>query len=272
MNRDKYILYFDDTGNRKTRSSSLLEADQHQSMDWFALGGILIKEEDVTLLLNRYDVFCSKWGIDYPLQSSKIRGSRGKFGWLGIQKNKDAFLPELQEFLLSLPIVAIACIIDRPGYSNRYKDIYHNNLWPMAKTVLSILVERAAKFADASGRSLEIFFEQSGKKEDNGVVRYVRELKQFGNPFEETVSAGYFPLNADDYRHIVRGDPHRLSKSSPQMQIADLILYPLARGGYDPAYLPYRKLKEAEKLIDGLMTEEEVAIRGIKYSCFDDKK
>ena len=116
MNRDKYILYFDDTGNRKTRSSSLLEADQHQSMDWFALGGILIKEEDVTLLLNRYDVFCSKWGI--PLQSSKIRGSRGKFGWLGIQENKDAFCQNFRSSYFRYQLLPLPALLTDPIFKS----------------------------------------------------------------------------------------------------------------------------------------------------------
>ena len=246
--------------------------DQTNTMDWFALGGMLIKREDEDLLLNEHRALCSKWSIDYPLHSSKIRGSRGKFGWLGRQENREAFLSDLQVFLLSLPFVAIACIVDRPGYSIRYRHIYHNNLWPMPKTVFSILLERAAKFADSSARKLEVYFEQSGKKEDEMIVRYLRELKQYVNPFKEGVSDGYSPLSAGEYNRIILGEPHRLTKWSPQLQVADLILYPLARSGYDPDYFPYRTLKESGKLIDCLVPEDEVAIRGIKYSCFDDQQ
>ena len=38
------------------------------------------------------------------------------------------------------------------------------------------------------------------------------------------------------------------------IQIADLVLYPMAKGGYDSDYRPYKKLKESGKLIDCLLT------------------
>ena len=53
------------------------------------------------------------------------------------------------------------------------------------------------------------------------------------------------------------------------IQIADLILYPIAKAGYDPSYDPYRKLKDHGKLIDCYFREEEIPYRGIKYGCFD---
>jgi hypothetical protein len=53
------------------------------------------------------------------------------------------------------------------------------------------------------------------------------------------------------------------------VQIADLYTYPMARGGYDPDYFPYTQLKDRNKLIDGLLTLEEMPHLGIKYSCFD---
>jgi hypothetical protein len=43
----------------------------------------------------------------------------------------------------------------------------------------------------------------------------------------------------------------------------------MARGGYDADYLPYRTLRNNKKLIDDLLTEEELPHLGIKYSCFD---
>jgi len=56
------------------------------------------------------------------------------------------------------------------------------------------------------------------------------------------------------------------------IQIADLVLYPMAKGGYDSSYNPYRKLKESGKLIDCLLTEDKILVGGIKYSCFDTQK
>jgi len=54
------------------------------------------------------------------------------------------------------------------------------------------------------------------------------------------------------------------------IQIADLILYPLAKAGYDPDYRPYKMLKEHGKLIDCFLDENDVSSLGIKYSCFPD--
>ena len=51
-------------------------------------------------------------------------------------------------------------------------------------------------------------------------------------------------------------------------QIADLVLYPMAKGGYDSNYPPYKALKENNKLIDNLLPEDRIPLCGIKYSCF----
>jgi hypothetical protein len=56
------------------------------------------------------------------------------------------------------------------------------------------------------------------------------------------------------------------------MQIADLVLFPIAKGGYNPSYRPYVKLRDNGKLIDSLLTTEERASLGIKYSCFPKPK
>ena len=262
MRCGKYILYFDETGNRKPGAT-----EPADGMNCFGLGGILVKEEDLAELIREHTAFCAHWSIDYPLHSTRIRGKRGKFGWLGEQRNAELFLPALEAFLLSLPFVGIACIIDRTGYLARYQAIYPNRLWPLDKTAFPILMERAARFADEAGRNLEVYFEQASKKEDARIVQYMRDLKREGSPFRE---AGYNPLAAEDYRRIILGEPRRRTKSTPPVQIADLVLYPMAKGGYAADYHPYRRLKEAGKLIDCLVPEAEAAVKGIKYSCFDD--
>lgn len=266
---EKYLLFFDDTGSRNPNKGSYIPSNRDDRMDCFGLGGILIKEEDIADLLQKYNSFCSKWNIDYPLHSSRIRGGQGGFGWLKKPENAGLFLPDLQDFLLSLPFVGIACIIHRPGYAARYKQRYESDLWALSRTAFCILVERSAKFADEAGRKLEIYFEASGKREDRAIIQNLRSLKLEGHPFEVEISEDYQPLGAEDYRRIVLGEPRHQTKQSPLLQIADLILYPMAKGGYDPDYYPYKMLKEKGKLIDNLIPKDEIAIRGIKYSCFD---
>ena len=269
MGPSKYILYLDDTGNRKPGVSASPDLPRQDRMDCFGLGGILVAAENLPALLLAHTNFCAHWNIDYPLHSSRIRGRRGKFSWLRQPRNAALFLPALENFLLSLPVVGAACIVDRPGYLYRYQSIYHNRLWPLDKTAFSILIERTARFADDAGRNLEVYFEESGKKEDKRIVQYMRDLKRDGSPFHSDNSASYNPLVAEDYRRIILGEPHRRTKATPPVQIADLMLYPMAKGGYDSDYRPYRKLKAGGKLLDCLVPEAEVAVRGIKYSCFD---
>jgi len=266
---EKYVLYFDDTGSRDPDKTDY--KNRKDNMDCFALGGILIKEEDIPEVFTKHKAFCQEWKITYPLHSSTIRGGRDNFGWLRTPEKAGEFFPALNTFLLSLPIIGIGCVIDRPGYVARYQD-RHDKLWLMCKTALSVLVERSAKFADEQGRKLEIYYEESGKKEDRDITGYVRELKKTGSPFSQPTSSKYNPLVAEDYTRIILGEPRRKTKKLALLQIADLVLYPIAKGGYDPTYGPYQNLKEAGKLIDSWFPEEERAARGIKYSCFTSLK
>ncbi len=260
-------LYFDDTGSRfPDREPAELRQD---GMDCFGLGGILVKKEDVDLIYSQYKAFCAQWEIGYPLHSSSIRGGRGKFGWLKKPELAGEFLPSLSVFLEALPVLGIAAIIHRPGYNERYHTRYHGKPWLMCKTACCILVERAAKQAMVENRYLRIFFEQSGKAEDQDIKQYVRTLKKEGMPFNVETSAIYQNLTADQLKSTIRGEPRERSKNVPMIQIADLYLYPMAKAGYDPAYRAYRRLMQAGKIIDAVLSDDERLLRGVKYSCFD---
>lgn len=265
----KYVLYFDDTGSRDPDKTDY--PDREDDMDCFGLGGFLLKEEDIPELRAKHTAFCEQWSITYPLHSRRIRGGRGKFSWLKKPENARLFFPSLDEFIFSLPLVGIAAVIDRPGYLARYKD-RHEKLWYMCKTAFTILTERAARFADEHGRKLEIVHEMSGKYEDRDIRDYLKELKGTGNAFNPETSKKYDGLTSEDYRRIVLGEPHQKSKLIPMLQVADLLLYPMAKGGYDPSYVPYQELKKRGKLIDCFLEEKDIPFRGIKYYCFDPPK
>lgn len=64
------------------------------------------------------------------------------------------------------------------------------------------------------------------------------------------------------------GEPKRRTKATVMLQIADLMLYPMAKGGYEPNYKPYVDLIAAGKLVDALLAEPDRSSLGIKYSCF----
>ena len=74
-------------------------------MDCFGLGGVLIDREDLDRVWDAHREFCSAWGITYPLHSYEIRGGRGNFSWLKNPERAVEFLPELEEFLVNLPVM-----------------------------------------------------------------------------------------------------------------------------------------------------------------------
>lgn len=260
-------LYFDDTGSRQPDHHP---EKRNDGVDCFGLGGFLINEEDKPAVRDAHRDFCANWNIDYPLHSTKIRGSRGTFGWLQESKIKNEFLRELNNFLLNLPILGIGSIIHRPGYVKRYRESYVGRTWEMDKTAFMILVERSAKYAKSKNRFLKIHFEKAGKSEDRDIISYAKDMKTAGLPFDSSTSKRYGALTEKDLKRIIRGEPQRLTKNDPLMQIADLYLWPMAKAGYDENYGPYRKLMDAGRLIDARLSVEDCPLLGIKYSCFDD--
>ena len=267
--KNKYILCFDDSGSRDPDRTDMASLIRDDKMDWFALGGIIVKEEDVKAVVRQHQLFLQKWNIDYDLHSTKIRGHHGKFAWLKKKENSTLFYSELGQFLVSLPVICIACVIHRPGYVIRYREKYNERLWQMCKTTFSILVERTAKYVDKQNGQLEIIFEGSGKKEDSDIIQYLRSLKSTGNPFNPATSQDYKPFTAEDYSRVIIGEPRRKTKANPLLQIADLLLYPLAKSGYNAEYPPFKALIKHNKIIDCVIPPEDMPFMSIKYSCFD---
>ena len=81
------------------------------------MGGVLVSKEDKVIVGDKYKIFCEKWKINYPLHSTKIRGRRGDFSWLenGV-KEHDRFMEDLESFLVDVPVLGFAVVIDRDGY------------------------------------------------------------------------------------------------------------------------------------------------------------
>ena len=77
--------------------------ERYDGMDCFGLGGVLVDREDLDRVWDAHRGFCNAWGITYPLHSYEIRGGRGNFSWLKNPERAVEFLPELEEFLVSLP-------------------------------------------------------------------------------------------------------------------------------------------------------------------------
>ena len=263
-------LYIDESGARRPdRKPAEPRADR---LDYFALGGVLINEEQIGEVVEAHRALLKKWNIETHLHSTKIRGRRGDFAWLGQDKAKEAdFLSELEVTLLKMPVIGVACVIDRPGYTARYAK-KHPEPWLLCKTAFAILVERAAKHAHRHKAGLQIFFEQAGEAEDRAIQSYARLLETEGMPFDTQSSTAYKALAPEQFKEILIGQPNRITKQVPMAQVADLFLYPIVKGGYDASYRPYEELMKARRVIDAELTAEERPHLGVKYSCFDHKK
>lgn len=258
-------LYIDDSGTRNPDETPKPEADR----DWFALGGIMFHEEDVDTVIASHAKFCAAWEINYPLHSSDIRHSEKRFSWLATlaAEKYQRFMTDLTDMLLSIPVLGHACVIDRPGYDSRYRELYGRQTWMLCKTAFSVLCERAAKIAHAEGRKLRVYVENGDKSADSFIRSYYAELRAAGMPFKGDEAAKYKALEAAELAATLY-DLKFKGKGWPPMQLADIFLYPLCRGGYEPTYRPLVALREGGKLIDSALPREQVEHWGVKYSCF----
>ena len=261
-------LYMDDSGTRHPdRDRGRIPAHGH---DWFGLGGVLIRQEDEEEIRECHAEFCRRWEITAPLRSADIRNRSGGFAWLGREDKprQEAFYEDLYQLMAALPLVGVGCVIDRPGYNRRYKERYAGSRWLLCKTAFSVAVERAAKYARRERYKLRVYVERGDKKTDRYVKSYYEALRTEGMPFEDDTSGMYAPLSAQELQHTLY-DFRTKRKSSPIMQLADLYLWPICIGGYDANNRPYARLKEDGKLIDCLLSPEEIPVLGIKYSCWE---
>ncbi len=263
-----YYFYIDDSGTRNPAKINFI--NRSDGMDHFALGGVLVLEKDKKYIKDKYIVFCNNWKINYPLHSTEIRGMRNNFSWLKEDvKNREKFLNQLEEFLVSLPVIGFAAVVYRPGYNERYKKRYQDKQWLMCKTSYSILIERVSKYLRKTSSTLYLRFEGAGKKEDNLLIKYTRELKNIGHPFNSETSKKYKTLDSSDYKKIILGEPRRKNKENLFTQIADLYLYPMVKRVYDPEYPPWKIIYINKKVIDSYLDEDDLDTCGIKYSCFE---
>ena len=262
-------LFIDDTGSRYPDRKPSVRKD---GMDCFGLGGVLVDEEYSKPVADAHASFCQKWNITNPLHSTKIRGKRHSFAWLGDPKRRTeatSFHNELAELLAIQPLLGIAAIVHRPGYVSQYKEQHADRLWLMDKTAYSILVERAVKYARSRNRKLRVFFEASGKREDAAIRTHHAELIAMGMPFDAKSSEGYDVLTSGDFKEHLFADPQERTKETPLIQFADLYLYPIAKAGYDQSYQAYSELKRNGRIIHCTAEESVQNKLGIKYSCFD---
>jgi hypothetical protein len=259
-------FYVDDSGARDPDR----KFDGHpNNPDWFALGGLIIREADIDAASATTQAFRSRWPeiAGHPLHSYEIRNRVKRYRWLvdASAERKQRFMRELGELITALPIVALACVVDRPGYNKRYREKYGPRRWLLCKTAFSIALERAAKYARYREARLRVFVERSDRRTEEQLEVYYELLRNEGLPFDKGNSAQYEPLSAEVMKNTLL-EFRIKGKESDLMQIADLVLWPVAIGGYRPDHQSYALLKEKGKLLEALVTEKN-GLLGTKYSC-----
>jgi hypothetical protein len=233
----------------------------------------MIREADEVAFRADYAALCMKWkpcGMEKPLHSAEIRAQSKGFRWLRrcSAAQLDEFHADIERLATHSHLTAIACVIDRPGYNERYLAKYGDKRWSLCKTSFSIVVERAVKYAQRLGCRLRVNVERSDKTVDALVLGYYEELRSTGQPFDGDASAKYSPIAAQAFAETLY-EFRTKNKTSPPMQIADVCLWPMCIGGYTPSNKPYLALRAAGSLVDCKLRPDEISTCGIKYSCWD---
>jgi hypothetical protein len=166
---DVMHLYLDDTGTRHPDHNPGRRAAH--GYDWFGPWRRMIKQEDEVLARTAHAEFMQRWGLDPDivfLHSAEIRHQSENFTWLGglSAGEKARFHGDLSDLMIRPPVLGFACVIDRPGYNYRYRERYGRDSWSLCRTAFSVLVERAAKYANAHGHKLKVFVEKADRVTD----------------------------------------------------------------------------------------------------------
>ena len=139
----------------------------------------------------------------------------------------------------------------------------------LCQTAYQIVIDRAAKIARSIGERLDVRVEHTGTQENRLIQHYHGDLIESGITFSEKDSRKYAPLGATEFSETLFKNVKFRKKENPVMQIADLMLYPIVRGRYDPAYISFQSMKKGGVIIDSALLPDQVKLLGVKYSCFD---
>lgn len=264
-----FHLFLDETGSRRLDK---LEKTANEHPRWFAIGGVIVADEDMDRCRDELAAFCSRWPeLVPPLHLTDMRARRKHFSWLerldGAEQSR--FWADYHDFLAGLPVTGMACVVHRPGYLARgYGRGEGQAKWDLCKSAFNIVVERSAKYAADQGRRLKVVFERSDKDTDHRMKAYFALLKDRGTQFNAERSAKYSPMGTADLVSTLVGIEPK-PKDAKLLQIADSYVYGISKGRYEPSFTLFERIRDQGRLMDDQIDAEKVPTRGIKYYCFD---
>lgn len=262
-------LYIDETGSRHPDRA---KARAKHGFDWFALGGILINEEDEAGAKTQRDNFVSVWPqIRVPLHLTDMRAEKKGYSWLGRLRDeeRDRFWSQYRSFLSSVPVAGAACVIDRPGYVARgYGKREGDAKWLLCRSAFDILIDRTAKLAKLKGRRIRVFYERADPETDSRIEGYFYNIKKNGMEFDGERSAKYAPLEQPEFQRLLI-EIQGKDKTNKLMQIADSYIYSIARGSYDRKFAAYRRIFDSGRLVTSQVSADLASTLGIKTYCFE---
>jgi len=182
------------------------------------------------------------------------------------EPSKNVFYSDITELLTGSPLLVTGCVVHRPGYNERYIPQYAERRWTLCRTAFHIAVERAAKYAKSIDARLRVYVERSDKPTESTLKGYFDEMRRDGLPFNKETSSKYRPMSPEELRGTLL-EFRIKTKASPLMQLADLTLWPVCKGGYDQNNQNFKQLKESGRLLDSKCTPAN-GLLGIKYFCF----
>lgn len=260
-------FYMDDSGTRSPNQNPL--PYNKNVREFFALGGVLISEEDEAAVRRLYREFFARWSINYPLHSVEIRHRRDPFSWLNRDRSeRDKFMSDLTRTLLFARYAGVGvCRRSSRLRCPLSRAVRPPPVAPVSDRVFHRRGTRGQVCAK-HGRKLRVMPERSNKIDDERLTRYYDDLRNSGPPFAGSSSAHYSPLTASEFRETLHEIRFK-TKSSPMAQVADLYLWPIAIAGYEPENRPYVALRASGRLIENRLSARQIEAGGSKYSCFE---
>ncbi|WP_339098346.1 DUF3800 domain-containing protein (plasmid) [Deinococcus sp. VB142] len=211
MGARNFTLYLDETGDHDLRKIN-------PQFPIFGLGGIIIEDTALPRVTQalcdvKKEIFNDE---NIVLHSIDLRKKRRGFECLFDVNRMAKFYELFNEFILNAEMHIISVFINKPAHLKKYHQPYDPYEWG-----ISLIMERFASFLLSHQATGKIIAEARGKKEDD-------EIRA---AFLRTIYAGTRYMKAKTFQGLI--DSELIFEPKKQngtgLQIADMMLYPIAR-------------------------------------------